>query len=82
MKRLCIATSILFFANFAVYGIRWILASGIPLADIWVYLVIALAMVALTYFATLEASPFYYLYQREGTLYAAAALIGAVLGVF
>jgi hypothetical protein len=52
------------------------------MADLWAYAVIGLALLALVYFATLEASPLYYLYHREFKVYAASALFGIVLGCF
>ena len=82
MKRLSLATCALLFFNLCAHGIRLLLASGLPLSDLWAYALIGLGLVALVYFATLEASPLYYLYHREFKVYAASALFGIVLGCF
>jgi hypothetical protein len=82
MKRLSIATCVLLALNLSTYGIKLLLASGLPMANLWAYALIGLAMVALVYFATLEASPLYYLYHREFKVYALAASFGIVLGFF
>ena len=85
MKRLSIATCVLLIFNLCAYGIKLLLASGLPMANLWAFAVIGLGMVALTYFVTLEASPLYHLYHlyhREFKIYAASALFGIVLGAF
>ena len=82
MKRLSLATCVLLALNLCASGIKLLLASGLPMADLWAYAVIGLAVVALVYFATLEASPLYYLYHQEFKVYAASALFGIVLGFF
>ena len=79
MKRLSIAACVLLTLNMCTYGIKLLLASGLPMANLWAFAVIGLVVVALTYFATLEAS---LLYHREFKIYAASALFGIVLGAF
>ena len=82
MKRLSIAACVLLTLNMCTYGIKLLIASGLPMADLWAFAVIGLAMIALVYFATLQASPLYYLYHREFKIYAAFALFGILLGAF
>ncbi len=82
MKRLAIALSVLLSLNLLTTGIRWVAASGIlPMVNLWIAVLVCIGIVALTYFSTLEASPLYYLYQREAKVYAAAGLSGVLLGL-
>jgi hypothetical protein len=82
MKRLAIALSVLLSLNLLTTGIRWVAASGIlPMANLWIAVFVCIGIVALTYFSTLEASPLYYLYQREAKVYAAAGFAGVLLGL-
>jgi len=82
MKRLSIALSVLLSLNLLTEGIRWLAASNLlPMANLWITALICVGIVALTYFSTLEASPLYYLYQREAKVYAAAGLAGFLLGL-
>lgn len=82
MKRLSVALSSLLTLNLLTHGVRAILPLGLPLTNLWVYVLISLGIVALTYFATLDASPLYSLYHREFKVYAACALLGVILGCF
>jgi len=82
MKRLSIALSTLLALNLLTEGIRWLLASNLlPLSHLWLSAFVVVGMVALTYFATLEASPLASLYQREVKVYAVAGLVGLLLGL-
>ncbi len=83
MKRLAIALSVLLSLNLLTTGVRWVAASNLlPMANLWIGILVCVGIVALTYFSTLEASPFYYLYQREAKIYAAAGFAGVLLGLF
>lgn len=82
MKRLAIALAVLLLLNLLTEGWRWLLATNLlPLANLWLTALVIMGMVALTYFATLEASPLAYLYKREVKVYAVAGLIGLLLGL-
>jgi len=80
MQRLAYAVATLLIANLLAEGIRalW-LAQIIPLANLWLVVLISLGMIALTWFATLEASPLWYEYEREAKVCAVAGLVGVLL---
>lgn len=80
MPRLAYAVSTLLIANLLAEGIRalW-LAQIIPLANLWLVVLISLGLVVLTWFATLEASPLWYEYEREAKVCAVAGLVGVLL---
>jgi len=80
MQRLALAVATLLIANLLSEGSRalW-LAQIIPLANLWLVVLISLGMVALTWFATLEASPLWYEYEREAKVCAVAGLVGVLL---
>jgi hypothetical protein len=82
MKRLAIALSVLLSLNLITLGMRWLILSGfLPLTQLWLPILIGIGIVVLTYFATLEASPFYNVYAREAKLYVAAVIAGILLGL-
>ncbi len=82
MKRLAIALSVLLSLNLTTLGMRWLILSGfLPLSQLWLPILIGIGIVVLTYFATLEASPFYNFYAREAKLYVAAGIAGILLGL-
>ena len=82
MKRLSIALSVLLLLNLITEGLRWLLAANLlPLANLWLTALVVIGMVALTYFATLEASPLASLYEREVQVYAVAGFVGLLLGL-
>ena len=65
MKRLSIALSVLLLLNLLTEGLRWLLAAHLlPFTNLWLTALVVSGMVALTYFATLEASPLAYLYEQ------------------
>lgn len=80
MPRLAYAVATLLIANLLSEGIRalW-LAQIIPLANLWLVVLVAVGMVALTWFSTLEASPLWYEYEREAKVCAVAGLVGVLL---
>ena len=82
MKRLALALSILLVLNLLTSGIRWLIATQqLPLANLWLFLLITVGVVALVYCSTLEASPRYSVYHPEAKVYALAGLAGVVLGL-
>lgn len=80
MPRLAYAVATLLIANLLSEGIRalW-LAQIIPLANLWLVVLVAVGMVVLTWFSTLEASPLWYEYEREAKVCAVAGLVGVLL---
>jgi len=80
MPRLAYAVATLLVANLLSEGIRalW-LAQIIPLANLWLVVLVAVGMIALTWFSTLEASPLWYEYEREAKVCAVAGLVGVLL---
>lgn len=80
MQRLAFAVATLLTANLFAEVVRMLWLSGIiPLANLWLVVLIAFGMVALTWFATLEASPLWYEYEREAKVCAVAGLVGVLL---
>ena len=82
MKRLAIALSVLLTLNLLTLGMRWLISNQLlPLANVWLAGLVCVGTVALTYFSTLEASPFYAFHHQEAKVYAAAGLAGVLLGL-
>ena len=82
MKRLALALSVLLTLNLLTSGIRWLIATQrLPLANLWLFLLITLGVVSLVYCSTLEASSRYSVYHEQAKVYAVAGLAGIVLGL-
>ncbi len=80
MQRLALAVATLLTANLVAETIRALWLSGvIPFANLWLLVLIAVGIVVLTWFATLEASPLWYEYEREAKVCAVAGVVGVLL---
>lgn len=83
MLRLSIALAILLTLHLVTTGLKWLFMAGVmPFGQTLATALILVAILALTYFTTLEASPLYYLYQQEAKIYALAGFVGVLLGLF
>jgi len=80
MQRLALAVASLLSANLFAEVVRSLWLAGVmPQANLLLMVLIALGLVALTWFATLEASPLWYAYEREAKVCAVAGLVGVLL---
>ncbi|PSB26653.1 hypothetical protein [Stenomitos frigidus] len=80
MPRLAYAAASLLSANLLAEAIRALWRSGVlPPFNLLLLVLVVLGMVALVWFATLEASPRWYEYEREAKVCAIAGLVGALL---
>ena len=83
MHRLSIALSISLSLHLVTTGLKWLFVAGVmPFGQTLATALILIAILALTYFTTLEASPLYYLYQEEARIYALSGFVGILLGLF
>jgi len=83
MHRLSIALAVLLSLHLATTGLKWLFLAGVlPFGQTLAAALVCVAMLALTYFTTLEASPLYHLYQEEAKIYALAGFVGVLLGLF
>jgi len=83
MHRLPLALATLLSLHLVTIGLKWLFLAGVmPFGQTLAAALVCLAMLALTYFTTLEASALYYLYQEEAKIYALAGFIGVLLGLF
>jgi len=80
MQRLAFAVASLLSANLLAEAVRALWLAGVlPQWNLLLLVMTALGLVALTWFATLEASPYWYAYEREAKVCAVAGLVGVLL---
>jgi hypothetical protein len=83
MPRLAIALCTLLTLNLTTTGLRWLFVTHrLPWGQTLSLALACVGILALTYVSTLEASPLYYLYQKEAKIYALSGLVGCLLGLF
>lgn len=80
MQRLAFATASLLIANLLAEATRALWLAGVmPQSNLLVLVLIVLGLITLVWFSTLEASPYWYAYEREAKVCAVAGLVGVLL---
>jgi len=80
MARLAFAVASLLSANLLAEAVRALWQAGVmPHWNLFLLVLTALGLITLTWFATLEASPYWYAYEREAKVCAVAGLVGVLL---